>query len=293
MVAPDLFQKIGFTDEMVETYNKYKSAFGNRCEQLAKAYMRDGKDFNQSCTEMRKIAPQVNVYTADMIFILECTGYTYEEYKLRNIDLEVFYDSMKDITYKVHECKTYKGVYGIFVTGWFKGFLELSRFGLGRLQYDLWEHREDTVMIGGFKVEKGFPTLACHIPSSGPLTHQAVVDSFKKAYDFFSDRRVDGILLIECFSWFFFPDYRKIFKECAKNIYSFMKNFEFYDTYYHDKFFDCWRVFNVDLENCVIDDLPENTRLQRGFKKYLKENDKFGGARGCVLFDGENILTRK
>ncbi|MBE6787614.1 MAG: hypothetical protein E7537_04630 [Ruminococcaceae bacterium] len=293
MLAKEMLKKIGFTNEMRECYNKYKAVFGDKCDSFAKAYMREGKDFNEARAQMRELAPQVNVYTADMIFILECTGYAYEDYLAKNIDLEIFYDTMKDITYKVQECKTFKGVYGIFVPEWFKGFLRLERFGLGRLQYDLWEHREDTVMIGDFKVEKGFKTLACHIPSSGPLTYEAVVDSFKRAYNFFQDRQKDGILLIECFTWLLFPEYSQIFKECAKNTYSFAQNFELYDIYYHEKFFDCWRIFNVDIDDCVIDDLPEDTRMQKGFKKYLKENNKFGGARGCLLFDGENILTRK
>ncbi len=44
---------------------------------------------------------------------------------------------------------------------------------------------------------------------------------------------------------------------------------------------------------CVSGDLPEDTRLQKEFKKYLKENTVFGGGRGAALFDGEKILTRR
>ena len=46
MLAPDLFEKIGFTDEMVAVYNKYKPLFGNECDRLARAYMREGMDFD-------------------------------------------------------------------------------------------------------------------------------------------------------------------------------------------------------------------------------------------------------
>lgn len=292
MLAKDLFQKIGFDDEMIEAYNKYRAVLGDEYDRLAREYMREGRDFNDARGEAGEKSGLEGV-CANMVYILECTGYAYEDYMNKGISEDVFYNTMCDITYKVRECKALHGVYGIFVPEWFKGFLEVRRFGLGRLQYDLWEHREDTVDINGFVVEKGFKTLACHIPSSGPLTHEAVVDSFKKAYEFFADRRKDGILLIECFSWLFFPNYIDIFKENAKNTYSFRQNFEFYDTYYHEKFFDCWRVFNVDINDCDIDNLPENTRLQKAFKNYLKENNEFGGARGCVLFDGKNILTRK
>lgn len=293
MLAPNLFEKIGFTDEMVAVYNKYKTLFGNECDRLAKAYMREGMDFDAALEEIHKKAPEVNENTADMIFILECTGYSYQIYKEKNISDKIFYDSMADLTYKVRECKSLKGFYGTFVPKWYKGFLMGERFALGRLQYDLWEHREDTVEVLGFKIENGFKTIACHIPSSGPLTYEAVLDSFKQAYAFFSDRIKDGILLIECFSWLLFPDYQPIFKECAKNTYSFNNNFYIYETYPYEKFFDCWRLFNVDIEDCVIADLPEETRMQKGFKKYLMENNKFGGGRGAALFDGEKILTRK
>lgn len=293
MLAKNLFEKIGFTDEMIETYNKYSSLFGDGCDRLASAYMRDNKDFNEARSEARELAPEVNVYTANLIFILECTGYVLEDYNKQGISEDIFYNTMSDITCKTKECKAFKGVYGIFVPEWFKGFLELSRFGLGRLQYDLWEHREDTVLIDGFKVENGYKTLACHIPSGSPLTYEAVVDSFRKAYAFFADRVKDGILLIECFSWLLFPKYQQIFKECAKNTYSFARNFYIYETYPYEKFSDCWRIFNVDIDGCDIDSLPEDTRLQKGFKKYLQKNNEFGGGRGAVLFDGENILTRK
>ena len=58
-------------------------------------------------------------------------------------------------------------------------------------------------------------------------------------------------------------------------------------------FHDGWRIFGAEYDNVAIEDLPENTRLQKGFKAYLKENNDFGGARGALLFDGENILTRR
>lgn len=293
MLAKDLFQKIGFTEKMIETYNKYRPLFGDKCEDLAKAYMCEGKDFNEARNELHELAPEISEYTSNLIFILECTGYALQDYKTQGISEDIFYDTMKDILYKINECMSLKGVVGTFVSEWFKGFLELRRFGFGRLQYDIWKHREDTIDINGFIVENGFKTVACHIPSSGPLTHEAVVDSFKKAYEFFADRRKNGILLIECFSWLLFPNYQPIFKECAKNTYAFAQNFSIYDVYAHEKFHDCWRIFNVEEYEGKIDELPEETRMQKNFKKYLKENNEFGGARGCVLFDGENILTRK
>lgn len=293
MLAKNLFEKIGFTDEMIDVYNKYRPFFSEKCEELARGYMREGKDFAEARTEMHALAPEISAYTSNMILILECTGYAHEDYRAKNISDDIFYNTMCDLTCKMKECKATKGVYGTFVPDWYKGFLEARRFGLGRLQYDLWEHREDTINVNGFVVENGFKTLACHIPSSGPLTHELVLDSFKQAYEFFGDRIKDGILLIECFSWLLFPNYQPVFKECAKNTYSFAQNYYIYETYPYEKFGDCWRIFGVEDYTGKIDELPEDTRMQKGFKKYLQENNEFGGGRGALLFDGKNILTRR
>ncbi len=293
MLAKDLFQKIGFTEEMIDFYNENRPFYGEECETLARAYMRDGKDFKEALSEMQELAPNISLYISNVIFILECTGYAHEDFKAKNISDDIFYNSMSDITYKMRECKTVKGVYGTFVPDWYNKFLKVERFALGRLQYDPWEHLEDTININGFVVENGFKTLSCHIPSSGPLTHEAVLDSLKQAYNFFGDRVNGGILLVECFSWLLFPKYLSIFKECANNTYSFIRNFYLYDTYKYETFLDGWRIFGAEYDNVAIEDLPENTRLQKGFKEYLKEKNDFGGSSGALLFDGKNILTRR
>lgn len=293
MLANNLFEKIGLNNEAIEIYHAYSALIGKDCDRLAKAYMRENKQFNEALAELKELAPEVNEDIVNLLFILECTGYTYEDYKVRNISDDIFYDSMNDITYKVRECKRFKGVYGTFVPDWYQGFLKCERFAFGRLQYDYWLHYQEPFKINDFQVNTGDLTLACHIPSSGPLLQEDVIQSLKKAREFFKDRVYNGNLFVECFSWFLFPEYRHIFKECSQNIDSFINNFYIYGSYDYEKFTDCWRVFNVDIDKCVVDELPEDTRLQRGFKKYLQENNKFGGGRGALLFDGEKILTRK
>lgn len=292
MLAKDIFEKIGFTAEMIEAYNKYRAVLGDEWDRFAREYMREGRDFNESRGEAREKSELMGA-CANMVYILECTGYAYENFMEKGISEDIFYNTMCDITYKVRECKKLHGVYGIFVPEWFKGFLEARRFGLGRLQYDLFEHREGPITVGGFTFDTGAKTLAIHIPSSGPLLQEDVIESLKMAYEFFPDRIYDGVLFCECFSWLFFPPFLEIFKECSPNTYNFSRNFYFYSEYESEKFDNCWRVFNVEIDKCAIDDLPEDTRMQRGIKKYMQTNNRFGGSRGALLFDGQKILTRK
>ncbi len=293
MIAKDLYEKIGFTSEMIEECNKCRAILGDAGDRLARAYMREGKDFDESLKEIRELSSQVNQYMANLIFLLECTGYVYEDYKARNISDEIFYDSFKELTYKMHECNAYKGSWGNFVPQWEKLFLDLKCFELGRLQYNVSQHQGEMVKINDFVIEEGTKVIGCHIPSKGPLLQDDVVDSLKRAYEFFSDIRKDGILIVECFSWFFCPNYVEIFKENAKNIYSFTKNFYVYYPYSSEIFHDIWRVFGVEPDDYNVDDLKEDTRLQRAFKKHIKEGKKFGGGRAVILFDGENILTKQ
>lgn len=294
MLANNLFEKIGFSDDMIEVYNSYSPIIGNDCERLAKAYMRENKPFKDALAEAKMLAPEVNENIVNLLFILECTGYTYEDYKARNISDDIFYHSMEDITFKVRECKKIKGVYGTFVPTWYQSFFKCERFAFGRLQYDYyWFHSKESININGFQINEGDKTLYCHIPSSGPLLYKDVIDSLRQARDFFTDRVRDGVLFVECFSWLLFPEYRHIFKTCSENIDSFIDNFYIYGSYDYEKFTDCWRIFNVDIDECVVDQLPEDTRLQKGFKKYLQENSIFGDGQGILLFDGEKILTRK
>ena len=50
------------------------------------------------------------------------------------------------------------------------------------------------VKIGDFLIEENAKIVHCHIPSSGPLIQEDVVDSLKKAYEFFKTiSETDGI----------------------------------------------------------------------------------------------------
>ena len=59
--------------------------------------------------------------------------------------MDVFDKSLEDMKWKMLECYEIHGVYGNFVGHWYDGFFNLTRFGLGRLQFELrpFEGKED------------------------------------------------------------------------------------------------------------------------------------------------------
>lgn len=290
MLAENLFEKIGYTDQEICEYKKYKSLINDDFEVLAQETVTKDISILNSCEKARKIIPHICGYTADLMFILECTGYLLQKYRENNIPEDMFYNSMQDIRYKTEECIKAKNVFGTFVAGWYDGFFKLNKFAFGRLQYNITKHEGDTIKIGNRMIENGDLVLYCHIPSAGPLSHEQCIDSYKKAHEYFKDELKDGILVVRCSSWLLLPDCMDMFKVCSPNIYRFAKDFKILNVNYTEKFENGWRIFNVDVNGQNTDDLPRNTRLQRGFIEYINKGGKFGGGDGVLFFDGKNIL---
>ncbi len=289
MLVPNLLCEIGFTKEEQETYCYYKNMIGKTVDEPARKYMLGITSFEETVESLN--CECINQYTLHLLFLLECTSYLLDNYTLNGIDRNIFVDSMKDIKYKLDECKKVKNVFGTFVVNWYKGFFEMTRFALGRLQYDVTVHVGDSFELDGFAVKEGDFELNCHIPSAGPFTGKKVTDSLKRAYNFFNDRLKDGILPVRCNSWLLFPPYSKVFGE-KSNTLDFVRNFKIYSVTEKDEFGDAWRVFNADYDGDVAK-LPSETTMQRSFINYIANGGTFGTAKGIILFDGEDVLTRK
>lgn len=289
MIAENLFDKIGFTDVMIKEYEKHKNLIDDKFEVLAKETVFNNISMLESCLKARSIVPSVSKYTIDLMFILECTGYLLIKYRENNIPDDMFYNSMLDIYCKTQECIKVKNVFGIFVAEWFDGFFKLKRFAFGRLQYDITRHNKEDLVIGNRIIQNGDLVLWCHISSLGPLLHEQCIESYKMAYGYFRNELKDGILIIQCDSWFLMPDYMDILKGSSPNIYKFAKDYKIFGVNYSDEFKIGWRIFGVDVDGRNTENLPQNTRLQRGFIDHINSGGKFGSGKGVLFFDGFNI----
>lgn len=293
MLVKNLLNEIGFTKDEQDKFYEYNKPVGRKMDNYAEAFMHGNLSFHEALTEVHKFQRDtLHQYTIDLLFILECTGYLLEKYEAAGISKDIFIDSMKDIKYKLEECIRVKNIFGTFVADWYEGFFCLTRFALGRLQYDIQTYSGDAITINGYTIQEGDFAPACHIPSSGPLHHELCMESFKIAYDFFREKRTHDILPIICSSWLLYPPYRKVFHE-KSNTYKFASNFEIVSVRNTEKFDDLWRVFGIEPEGSEINinKLPADTGMQRNFIQYMKEEHSFGTATGIVLFDGKKALT--
>ena len=120
-----------------------------------------------------------------------------------------------------------------------------------------------------------------HIPSCGPLKKVDCEASFRQAAAFFADAFPGEEIAFFCESWLLYPRHRE-FLSPDSGIVQFMSFFDIYKTEEGDG--DLWRIYNREYDGNP-EALPEETTIQRGYKKLLLS----GGHAGY----GEGIFFRK
>ena len=254
-----------------------------------KIFCGNDRSFAEDLDAIAKKA-EVNRYTSDMVVLLMCVPTLKYLYRSHGLDDELLYDTMSDLRCKLFECKAVKGGWGNFVAYWYGEFFRLTRFKLGRLEFEEIRYKPEA-----YKeiLKKGDKVLTCHIPSAGPLCRDDVIASLKRAYDFYPQYKINGVLPVAVHSWLLYPPYQGLVFPEGSNIYVFNNLFDIVEYAESDKYGDLWRVFNVEYSEGCLPSLPEDTSMQRRLKEFLLEGNKMGDAHGILLFDGEKVLTEK
>lgn len=228
-----------------------------------------------------------NKYTVHLLYYICLSKQTRVMYEEKNIPYNIFYDSMCDLKWKLFECHKVKGVWGSFVAWWFPRFFDLTRFALGRLQFETITFDRDLYSKNGYEIKKGDTVLNVHIPSAGPFPHEQCIDSYNRAREFYKVIFGDKPTVFVCSSWLLFPKHKEILPENS-NIRKFMEDYDIIESSDNNNFKDMWRIFNKDFTGNV-DDLPSETSLQKIYKDYIRKGNTVGSGFGVLLFDG-NVM---
>ena len=212
-----------------------------------------------------------------------------ERYAEKGIDEAIFWKSIEDMRWKLRECMDCEEVWGTFVPHWYRGFFEMTRFGLGRFQFEKTDFDADYYEKCGNTLKRGDTVINFHIPSAGPLTDEKRLDSYKQAYKFFGGKDGEPMAFV-CGSWLLYEGHREFLPENS-NILRFMDDFDIIRSADREKFSDGWRVFGK-YSNGSVDDLPEDTSIRRAFKQRLQQGKPTGYGYGVFFFDGEKILGK-
>lgn len=264
-------ETIGENDRLYELFRSYEEAY----------WENPSIDYDQLLKDLEKAGKEEGVshYTLDLLFLIGISRRTWELYEEKGISREIFHDSMADMHWKLLECHRMYGIWGTFVAGWFPWWFELKRFALGRLQFELIpfgdEYEKDGVVL-----HKDTTVINVHIPSCGPLKPELFKDSYARAEKFYGDVLQGRPLVFVCHSWLLFQPHEEILPEYS-NIRAFMADYDVYGT--EEGNGDLWRIFYGAEEN-GFENLPENTGLEKAYKKWLTAGHMAGASKGVYVY---------
>jgi hypothetical protein len=209
-------------------------------------------------------------------------------YAERGFSEHLFYNSMMDLRYKLEECRLVYGVVGSFVCKWFRRFFDLSRFALGRLQFETVETKENYILFGK-TVLAGSPAINVHIPRTGTrLDRDEVLASYCLAEDFFNPLFSDGPILFTCNSWLLDPWNETVLKP-ESNLARFAKDFIIVKSGLYENYDEAWRLFDCKF-NGDVTELPQDSSLRRAYARRIGNGEKMGWGIGLFLFQNGKVI---
>jgi hypothetical protein len=195
------------------------------------------------------------------------------------IDLQIYKDTVLDLKWKIEECKIVKGICGSFVAAWFPGFFNMTRFALGRLQFELipigFDYEKNGIKL---KKDKSI-VINVHIPRTGtPLDKMSCDRAYAQAREFFKDKIEKNTAFI-CDSWLLYPENKHIIPPHT-NTYRFLSEYDVVE-WKTNTGEDLWRLFDTDEKNPSR--LPTNGSLRACYVDHLKKGGRVGTGVGIKL----------
>lgn len=195
---------------------------------------------------------------------IHCLNKSWELYEEKGIPERIFVDTMKIFQRFAKEHQESYGVYGFDREWWSFRQLSLVLFRIGELEYEMTE-------------SEGKRVISIHIPSDAVLTPDNWKRSYEQADAFFRRYYPDwaGCPYI-CNSWLLSPALKELLGQ-ESHILKFQSGFRVISWDEESREYLQWVFKRRDLP---LEQLPENTSLQRNMKKYVLEGKKIGEAYG-------------
>lgn len=254
----EIATKLGFSAEMLKKLRLLISDKNEMIERYAEKCMTSGFHF------LRGKDP---LFTLAVILKLACD--VKKKYDEAGIDEKIYYDTMSDI--KIWSDKCEKG--GLKNYAWLKNHVSFELFRLGRLQFQLYECKNKTLLYNKLPFSYGAKLIYVHIPEGEKLLAEKCEASFAEAEEFFSryfpEYQYEYYI---CESWLLFEDNRNFMREDS-NIVKFMSFFDIrysvrIDEQAIERIFGKRRLFKKNY--------PQKTSLQKSAREYMLSGKSLG-----------------
>ena len=271
--------EMGFPKEAEDTFLQAYDALLSDKESLSKIYeIMDSYFMGNDTLELsalEEIADKLNIhkYTLNMVFLIMSAKPLKYMYYTKGYSEQIYHDTMKDMLYKLEECRKRCGVWGTYELEWYRCFCKCNIFALGRMQFQPMVSEEDY----GDYTKKGDTVYVCHIPSGSPLKIEDVYDSLDKAYEFFGG---EGEMTFRCTSWLFYPPQYEMYKP-GSNLRNFYDIWEMSASDTTNSNF--WRVFYKEPDAELSEIVPK-TSLEKSLLEHMKNGGTMGYARGYLKY---------
>lgn len=198
--------------------------------------------------------------------MLYCAAECYTKYEQLGISDKIFADTMKCFTRFISEHYESYGYYAFDRDWWTTRQISLQLFRIGQLEYEL-------------GVVDGKKTVKLHIPSDADITQEKCDESLREAKKLIETKFSDYAKCEwTCCSWLLSPALKKLLT-VNSNILRFQKRFRILSCNEDEDEFLEWVYKRKDYP---LNELPENTTLQRNMKIYLLSGGKVGDAFGIM-----------
>lgn len=279
------------TNEILSLYDalEYNETFNNL---LTKFYddISIDVDYEDSLLSALCKDAGISFYTAKLLFYICLSKSLKEQYLKKGYSESLWADNMEDIKWKMNECYENRGVWGIFSVGWFSLMFRMEIFTFGRLNYNIVKYQGEDFTLAGRTIKEGDICINVHVPSSGkPFDKDTRMQSYVKAYSFFSKEFGIKEPLFRCESWLLYPPNKEILPE-KSNIVSFMNDFKIISSYEFESSTPMWRIFGTRC-SLPAKELPRDSSLQRAYADYFEKGNNPGAGTGFFLLDTVNKKT--
>ena len=238
-------------------------------------------NYKELYEKIESLAHESNMepFELQLLFIQMLATHSEYFYKIKGYSHELWLDCLTDLVWKMRECKRVNGFYGSRTFTWFERWLFATRVTLGRLQFEIIESNSN-YKSEQFDIKVGDKLINVHIPedSTKAFTPDNCEKAFSMAREFFRIGSEEKIIF-HCSSWLLFPKHDDILPETS-NIRRFMNSFEINPNSVSFNNANLWRIFYTDKPTEFLKEYPENSSLQRAYKRFLESGESAGGAAG-------------
>lgn len=262
-----LYEQIGLPVQAIEQLQRVEKTLDTKPVQEQIERLTDVSAAREAYLQLRETLKEDADGWKMLLCQMKAADLCREHYRKQKIGEEIFVDTMRCFSRFIRECHGMSGHFAFDRGWWTWRQLCMSLFRLGDLECELCTRENERV-------------ISLHIPSDADLSPAAVDRSLGQIVGFVQRYFPQWAAApMVCDSWLLSPALQTMLSQDS-NIRAFAARFTIEEYRSQDKEFFRW-LFAVGA-NTPLEQLPEQTGLQKAAKTYLQAGGSIGAAYGVM-----------